>query len=80
MDEREKMRALLLDFISLQNESDAEEIESKEGVIISEIDTISPDPAWLDYIYQTDDYLDEDGNVDVDALLRKVYSYKPISL
>lgn len=56
------------------------EIEAKEGIIISEIDTISPDPAWLDYIYQTDEYLDEDGNVDVDSLLRKVYSYKPISL
>lgn len=75
-----KCELFLLDFISLQNESDAKEIEAKEGIIISEIDTISPDPAWLDYIYQTDNYLNEDGNVDVDAIFRKVYSYKSISL
>ena len=51
--------------------------------IAEELDCISPDPEWSSYIYFSDEFCDEDGKLDdeaLTALVEKIFSYKPIQL
>lgn len=70
---KEEFRSLLLELISIPN-------ESREATILSRLDQISPDPDYLDYIYDSMDYYDSKGEIDIDAVTEKVFSYKPIVL
>ena len=45
-----------------------------------EINALSPDLGWSNYIYQTDDYLDADEKIDLDRLIAKLKEYRPIVL
>lgn len=54
--------------------------EDEQSEIVMEIAQISPDPYHVDYIYQTDEYCDKDGNIDYDAVVDKIFSYRAISL
>lgn len=46
--------------------------EDEEQKIFAEIDLLSIDPLWSDYIFWSDEYLLDDGNVDIDKLIKKI--------
>lgn len=70
---REEFRSLLLKLLSIPT-------EDREAKILTKLDRISPDPAYLDYVYNSMEFYDEDGHLDVDAVVEKVFSYQPIQL
>ncbi|MDW9857065.1 hypothetical protein GOB46_32005 [Sinorhizobium meliloti] len=74
MSDREKMKRLIIELLDMPDDKCLEES------IVSKINTISPDPEWSNYIFQTDNYLRDDGTVDVDAVVEMAFSYKPIVL
>ncbi|EJG0692336.1 hypothetical protein C4G81_RS22200 [Vibrio parahaemolyticus] len=53
--------------------------EKDEAVICSKIDKLSPDPRWSEYIFWSDEYIDENQNFLVDQFLEKIFSYKTIT-
>lgn len=55
--------------------SEKEEVDLKE-----KINKVSPDPNWSDYIYQTDAFVSADGAFNIDDVLDKIFSYRPIRL
>lgn len=55
--------------------SEKEEVDLKE-----QINKISPDPNWSDYIYQTDAFVSADSAFNIDDVLDKIFSYRPIRL
>lgn len=57
----------------LVNKSLTEEQEKK---ICSEIDNLSPDPLWSDYIFWSNDYLLDDNSLDIDKLVEKLLGNK----
>ena len=72
-EKKTRVHKLIVELLTIPSEERQEEI-------VEELNRISPDPYHIDYIYQTDDYVDEDGNIDVDAVVEKIFSYKPIQL
>ncbi len=54
--------------------------EEDESIHISEMSDKILDPEWMDYIFQTDEYCDHEGNLDVERVCDKILSYKPIML
>lgn len=52
--------------------------EERELKIIEEINNISPDPSWSDYIYYSEDFV-KDGEIDVKLLVEKMLGYTPFS-
>ena len=65
--------------------------ENRESEIYTEIDNLSPDPKWSDYIggnikdendnFITEEYFDEPNdifNLNYEKFLDKIFSYKPI--
>ncbi len=50
--------------------------EQRESDICFEIDNLSPDPKWSNYIFWTDDYIDEEDNFLMEKFLDKIFSYK----
>ena len=72
-EEKAKIKILLCEIVKCRD-------ESRQVKIIEQLDRISPDPRHIDYIYQTDDFYGEDGNIDIDAIVEKIFSYKPIQL
>jgi len=74
MDDKEKVfGALVYELVEVP--SDEREME-----ILSVLDKIAPDPEYLDYIFHSDEFYDESGNVDIEKLTRKVFDYSPINL
>ncbi|MBD9597163.1 hypothetical protein IB270_30475 [Ensifer sp. ENS05] len=65
MNNRERMKVLIMELLAMPKDKSIEE------AIVSEINMISPDPQWSNYIFQTDDYVMDDD---------MVFSYKPIIL
>ncbi len=57
-----------------------EDNEEEQANISLQIQNISPDPYIIDYIFHSEDYIDDNGNVDISKLLKKVFQYKPILL
>ncbi len=71
MDEeiKEKMSILLDELLS-------DDIrEERQSEIFVELNSISPDPEWSDYIYWSDDYLNEDNSLNYDKFFKKVFDY-----
>ena len=55
--------------------------EAREDEIFAEMDKICPDPEWSDHIFHSSNaFLLEDGTFDVEAVVKKIFSYKPIIL
>lgn len=54
--------------------------ESAQDKIYDELRLISPDPEWSDYIFHSSEFYDENEELDIDKLIEKVFSYKPIQL
>lgn len=72
-DNQKEFKSLVLELIEVPE--DEREIE-----LLSKLNSISPDPEFLDYIFQSDEFYKEDGNFDIDSLTEKVFNYKPIQL
>ena len=71
--EKEQLKLLLTKLINSRD-------EEEQKLLILEIDRVSPDPNHVDYIYQSDDFCNDKGEIDVDAVVEKIYSYQPIIL
>ncbi len=69
---RESTRKLVTELLEIPSESRMEEI-------FAEVNLLSPDPQWSDYIYHSDQFY-QDGNFCIDAFLDKIFAYKPIQL
>ena len=54
--------------------------EENELAIYNKISHLSPDPEWSDYVFHSDEFYREDGTLDIDAVVEKIFSYKPIQL
>lgn len=72
-DARKEFKILVLELIEVPE-------DNRESEILERLELISPDPAFLDYIFQSDEFTREDGSFDADTLSEKVFSYKPIEL
>lgn len=58
-----------------------EATEERESQIFLEIDKLSPDPTWSDYIFWgKGEYDNLDGSLNMDKFLDKIFSYQPIIL
>ncbi|MGX5172437.1 hypothetical protein ACUR5C_00250 [Aliikangiella sp. IMCC44653] len=68
---KEEFKGLVLELINVPT-------EIRESEILERLDIISPDPGYMDYIYHSEHYYDDDDNFDAEALTEKVFSYKPI--
>ncbi len=49
--------------------------EERQSEIFVELNSISPDSEWSDYIYWSDDYLNEDNSLNYDKFFEKVFDY-----
>ncbi|WP_072682481.1 hypothetical protein [Arcobacter sp. LA11] len=78
MTEKEKRKKI----IELVNELlTYEATEERESEIFLEIDKLSPDLYWSDYIYWAKGkYHNSDGSLNMEKFLDKIFSYKPIIL
>ena len=54
--------------------------EERESEILERLDEISPDPKYLDYIFNSYEFYSEDDELDMEAITKKVFGYKPICL
>lgn len=54
--------------------------EEREAIILRELDKLSPDPSYTNYIYHSNTYEKDNGEIDLNALTEKIFSYKPIQL
>ncbi|MBU1003143.1 MAG: hypothetical protein KKE73_11565 [Proteobacteria bacterium] len=68
------VKTLLLGFFTMKLK------EEEEGAVWMMIRELVPDPYFMDYIYQTDEFIDENDELDVDGVIEKGFSYKPIAL
>lgn len=71
--ERDEARELLLELWDFCSEERTDEIFCR-------LKEILPHPNWSDYLYYSEDYVNGDLGLEVDDLLDKIYSYKPICL
>jgi len=70
--ERERLlREKISELLSVPDEARCSEL----GL---EIDALSPDPEWSDHIFYSEEYCDEEGNIDMDRLIAKLKQYRPI--
>ena len=68
---KEKIKQIINELLT-NKATDKREIE-----INIEMDRLSPDPAWSDYIFWSDDYIDENDNFLMENFLDKIFSYEP---
>ncbi|MBW6525826.1 hypothetical protein KZ813_03140 [Sphingomonas sp. RHCKR7] len=54
--------------------------EEEDYQITSRISQISPDPAWVEHVFHSPQYMINDQTLDVNAVVSKIMSYKPIQL
>ena len=54
--------------------------EDESVSVYLKIKDIAPDPECLDYIYHSNEFYNEHGELDVDSVVEKCFSYKPIVL
>ena len=69
-DDSKKKFTLLLEELLNTECSEPRQIE-----INLELNKLSPDPFWSDYIFWSDEYVYEDGNVNYEKLFDKISSY-----
>ncbi len=73
MTEQEKIKLTALFEELWEVPSDEREIE-----IFEEVKKISPDPKWSDYIYWSDEFVNEDESLNIPKLIKKLEEHKPI--
>ncbi|MDQ8195652.1 hypothetical protein QEH59_14555 [Coraliomargarita sp. SDUM461004] len=72
-DQESKFRALIDELMGIPD-------EDREQEIVLEINSLSPDPNWSDYIYQSDEYMKEGDVLDLDRIVAKIKEHKVIRL
>ena len=70
---KNEFTSLVKELISIPN-------EERESEILERLDMISPDPKYLDYIFNSYEFCSEGGELDMKAITKKVFGYKPICL
>ena len=70
---KKEIKHLVLELIDVPD-------DDREQEILQRLDVISPDPEYLDYIFQSDEYFKEDESFDIESFITKVFSYKTIKL
>ena len=68
------VKALIIGFISMRLE------EEEEDSVLSYFRYLVPDPDFWSYVAHPDDFFDENGEIDIDAMINKGFDYKPIAL
>jgi len=56
------------------------ETELEEDALFKEISSLVPDPEWSDYVFHSNDYYYVDGNLNIEGIVEKIFSYQPIIL
>lgn len=54
--------------------------EEKLDEITDEINNLSPDSAWSNYIFYSTEFENADGDIDVDRVIEEIYKNKSIML
>ena len=72
-DHQERFKALVVELIAVPS-------DERENEILEELDRLSPDPEYMEYIYHSDEFYRDEETLNVAALSKKVFSYKPIIL
>ena len=75
-EEKLKNEAILL----IKDLLDPDKTEFEVDSIYEKISLISPDPEWSFYIFQSMEFYNKDDELDIEAVVDKIFSYKPISL
>lgn len=72
----------LIDFLITLPEKGLSEDEfiQQETQIESEINKIAIDPEWSNYVFNSDIFFDREGQLDIDAVVEKILSYRTINL
>lgn len=52
--------------------------EEELGKITDEINDLSPDSAWSNYIFYSTEFENADGDIDVDRVIEEIYKNKSI--
>ncbi len=77
-EKRERIKILIEELMNIEKKLLDEERESE---IFLEIDKLSPDPYWSDYIYWgKGEYDNPDGSLNMEKFFDRIFSYKPIIL
>ena len=71
-DAKIQFRLLVLELLEVPN-------EHREHEILNKLDSLSPDPEYLDYIFHSNKF-QRNGSLDVDGLVKKVFAYEAIRL
>jgi len=80
MTSREELGLLITELVSLVFDERRGEDDSLERQLVEIINQKSPDPHWYDYIFQSDEFVHEDGSVALQSLLDRIYQDKAIYL
>ena len=70
---REKVRALIVELLDTPP-------EAREKEIFRELDKLSPDPDYSDYIFHSREFERPNGEIDIHALVEKIFSYEAVQL
>lgn len=54
--------------------------EEEQDETYEKIGRLSPDPDWSNYIFHSSEFYDEAEDLDVEGVVEKIASYKPIIL
>ena len=54
--------------------------EERENEINVALNRLCPDPYWSDYVFHSDEFRKSDGKLDIEAIVNKIFSHKPILL
>ena len=71
-DVQEEFKSLVVELLEIPD-------EKREREILQRLDRISPDPEYMNYIYNCEEF-ERSDDFDIEGLTKKVFSYKPILL
>ncbi len=72
-DIKEKLIDLISELWAVPDEMRVEEI-------VTEINSLSPDPSWSNYLYHSEEFVNDDETLNVIGVVEKILSYKPIQI
>lgn len=59
---------------------DVNKSEREQDQVFQRIGQHVLDPEWSDRLFQSDEFVDDEGNVDLEAVASKIMAYQPIQL
>ena len=72
-EKKEKIKELIIELLAVPT-------DEREEIISEKLDKLSPDPYYSDYLFHSSTYEKSNGEIDIDAVVEKIFSYKPIQL